>query len=326
MLNKSYEYYPCVNTDAETLACFAGATEGCFRYHPYLEKLTKHFNVILFNYPGIGGMEYEEDYTIEILAKKFLKVLDALNIETFHVMGHSMGGFVSQRLATQVPERVKRLVLVSTGFGSFAHTEAFYRMINFKEFGMKSVFSKYFVENHPEKVDEFIQDKKEKIENKFIVPRASLACIFAGSRFSSFGELNKIKAETLVIHGVDDYVTELKMGETVSKLIQNSRILKLQKIGHYPLIEDDSVIDNIIAFLTNEAEIGELASNSYTLSEDLLKMDKSFKVGVNSEEYTEVFKDIFIYKKYQKEEALHAYLNVVNSGAADNELYGIKSL
>jgi len=326
MLDKSYEYYPCVNEGAKNLACFAGSTEGCFRYYPYLEKLTKQFNVILFNYPGIGGMPLEEDYTVESIAERFLEILNSLKIDKFYAMGHSMGGFVGQRLAIEYPERIEKLVLVSTGFGSFAHTESFYNMVNFKEFGIKSVFSKDFVENHPEKVDAFIEDKKERIESYFIAPRASLSTIFAGSRFSSFSELYKIKAETLVIHGIDDYVTDLKMGETMSKLIDNSRILKLKSVGHYPLIEDDSTIDSVIDFMTEKAEVGELSNNSYVVSEDLLKMDKSFKKGVNTEEYTQTFRDIFIHKKYQKEEALHKYLSIVNKNDVEDDLYGIKSL
>lgn len=43
-------------------------------------------------------------------------VLDALGIESAHVLGMSMGGFVAFHLAHRRPERVKSLVLVDGGF------------------------------------------------------------------------------------------------------------------------------------------------------------------------------------------------------------------
>ena len=44
-------------------------------------------------------------------------MLDALDVERVAVAGWSMGGFVAQRLAARAPERVERLVLLSTDAG-----------------------------------------------------------------------------------------------------------------------------------------------------------------------------------------------------------------
>jgi pimeloyl-ACP methyl ester carboxylesterase len=43
-------------------------------------------------------------------------VLDALALESIHVLGMSMGGFVAVELATRCPNRVKSLVLIDGGF------------------------------------------------------------------------------------------------------------------------------------------------------------------------------------------------------------------
>ncbi len=41
-------------------------------------------------------------------------LMDALNIERAHVLGHSMGGCIAQELVINYPERVEKLILFST--------------------------------------------------------------------------------------------------------------------------------------------------------------------------------------------------------------------
>ena len=43
-------------------------------------------------------------------------LLDRLGIDSIHVCGMSMGGYVAMRLAAQQPARVKSLILVDGGF------------------------------------------------------------------------------------------------------------------------------------------------------------------------------------------------------------------
>src|SRR5206468_1851539 len=50
------------------------------------------------------------------------ELLGRLGVERADVLGHSMGGGVALRLAVQHPARVRRLVLLSTGFAQ----EGFY--------------------------------------------------------------------------------------------------------------------------------------------------------------------------------------------------------
>jgi len=44
-------------------------------------------------------------------------VLDAVGVERAHVVGYSMGGMISQLIATEHADRVEQLVLMSTHFG-----------------------------------------------------------------------------------------------------------------------------------------------------------------------------------------------------------------
>ena len=57
-------------------------------------------------------------YTVRRLAGFAAGVLDAVGVERAHVLGVSLGGAVAQELARSFPDRVDRLVLVSTGYGA----------------------------------------------------------------------------------------------------------------------------------------------------------------------------------------------------------------
>jgi pimeloyl-ACP methyl ester carboxylesterase len=57
-------------------------------------------------------------YTIGDMARDAVGLLDALGVDDAHVVGASMGGFISQTMAIAHPERVRSLTLVMTSTGS----------------------------------------------------------------------------------------------------------------------------------------------------------------------------------------------------------------
>jgi pimeloyl-ACP methyl ester carboxylesterase len=58
-------------------------------------------------------------YTLDALAGHVVDVMDALGLERAVLVGHSMGGGISVRVATSAPERVAGLVLLApVGFGA----------------------------------------------------------------------------------------------------------------------------------------------------------------------------------------------------------------
>ena len=53
-------------------------------------------------------------YTTELMARDALLLADDIGWSSFHIVGISMGGMISQRLALLAPERVRSLTLVAT--------------------------------------------------------------------------------------------------------------------------------------------------------------------------------------------------------------------
>lgn len=60
-------------------------------------------------------MEY---YSLKELAADALALLDALAIDRVHVVGYSLGGVVAQQMVLDHPDRINRLVVIS----SFAYS------------------------------------------------------------------------------------------------------------------------------------------------------------------------------------------------------------
>ncbi|MDQ3466237.1 MAG: alpha/beta hydrolase [Actinomycetota bacterium] len=74
--------------------------------------------VVRFDAPGVGSSPTPRlPLSMSALARLAVSVLDAVGLDDADVLGFSYGGAVAQQLAVDAPERVRRLVLVSTSCG-----------------------------------------------------------------------------------------------------------------------------------------------------------------------------------------------------------------
>jgi pimeloyl-ACP methyl ester carboxylesterase len=81
----------------------------------FLGGLEDGFELILFDNRGAGRSgPLEGEHTIADLAGDALGLLDALEIDSAHVVGISMGGMVAQEIVLSAPERVRTLTLGCT--------------------------------------------------------------------------------------------------------------------------------------------------------------------------------------------------------------------
>src|SRR3954468_8858056 len=84
----------------------------------FLEELRGNFDLIVFDNRGMGLSGHAElPFTVADLAGDAAALLDALEIETAHVVGISMGGMIAQELALAHPERIRTLTLGATFCG-----------------------------------------------------------------------------------------------------------------------------------------------------------------------------------------------------------------
>ncbi|MBC2680224.1 pyrimidine utilization protein D [Pseudomonas baltica] len=80
-----------------------------------LALLGEHFRVVTYDHAGTGRSpaQLPEGYCIAHMAEELLALLDELDIEQCHFMGHALGGLVGLELAAMCPERLSSLVLIN---------------------------------------------------------------------------------------------------------------------------------------------------------------------------------------------------------------------
>ncbi|NKY53036.1 alpha/beta fold hydrolase [Nocardia vermiculata] len=90
---------------------------GWSNFAKNLPVFARTFRTIVVDMPGFGASPdrtYDRPYP-EIAAGAIVTLLDDLGIEKAHLLGNSMGGWVSLETAALAPERVDRMVLMGPG-------------------------------------------------------------------------------------------------------------------------------------------------------------------------------------------------------------------
>jgi len=80
-----------------------------------IDGLAAERDVIAFDNTGVGGTSGTTPDTVEQMADDAVAFLDALGLPKVDLFGYSLGGFVAQATALAYPNRVRKLVLASTG-------------------------------------------------------------------------------------------------------------------------------------------------------------------------------------------------------------------
>jgi pimeloyl-ACP methyl ester carboxylesterase len=93
---------------------FLHAAGGAGTWPEFNARLARRFDVIAPDHPGFGKSdEFPEAEGVDDLVYHYLDVLDALGLESVHVVGASFGGWIAAELAVAAPHRVRSLVLLS---------------------------------------------------------------------------------------------------------------------------------------------------------------------------------------------------------------------
>ncbi len=103
------------DADAPTLVLSSGLGGSAGFWAGDLALLGEQFRVVTYDHAGTGRSpaQLPEGYSIEHMAEELLGLLDELNIERCHFMGHALGGLVGLALAALQPQRLSSLVLIN---------------------------------------------------------------------------------------------------------------------------------------------------------------------------------------------------------------------
>jgi pimeloyl-ACP methyl ester carboxylesterase len=219
----------------------------------------KYYRVIALDHRDVGDSDQTLDhYNIGDQANDAAAVLQALGITKTHVVGISMGGFISLELTLRNPQLVDKLVLTSTSGGGITNVPAsprlwggmlFREKLEVGELARKTytrIMAPGYAQSHPERMEEIIQIARYRPMSREAYARQFRACLQHNVAF----RLNQIKAPTLVIHGDKDPLVPIPNGRRLARKIPGAKFIVYPGIGHIPIIENaERYNQDVLAFL-----------------------------------------------------------------------------
>jgi pimeloyl-ACP methyl ester carboxylesterase len=182
-------------------------------------------------------------YTLDDMAADAAGLLDALDIEAAHIVGASMGGYISQLIAINHPGRVLSLTSIMSGpsrdEGVPPTPEAaavlFAKPPSSREesIEMALVGRRAFIGSGDPFDEAFERARATRAVQRAYYPvgagRQLLAIIAAEPRLE---RLQGVRMPTLVIHGQDDILVPIENGRIVAAAVPGARLLELEAMGH----------------------------------------------------------------------------------------------
>jgi 3-oxoadipate enol-lactonase len=107
-------YYE-VHGEGEPLLLVMGLAADTMAWAMQVPAFSAHYRTIIFDNRDVGQSSMAAaPYEITDLAQDTLSLADALELESFHLVGASMGGAIAQEVALAAPDRVRTLTLAMT--------------------------------------------------------------------------------------------------------------------------------------------------------------------------------------------------------------------
>ena len=104
-------HYEISGKGTENLILLHGFMENLMIWEDMETKFSDKFRLIKIDLPGHGRSAVQKEVSIESMAENVKEVAEHLKIEDFHILGHSMGGYVALAFAEKYPEVLKTLTL-----------------------------------------------------------------------------------------------------------------------------------------------------------------------------------------------------------------------
>ena len=222
----------------------------------FLERLARHWRVLIPRHLGFGGSERPEGFrSVHDLAYLYLDVLEQQHLKEVVLVGSSFGGWLALEMCVRSVERVGRLVLIDTLGVKFGGREE-REIADIYALPAEEVLRRTFYEPASAAPDYATLDDDE---------AASIASDRAATALYGWRPymhdpglrrwLHRVRVPALVIWGQSDGIVSPDYGEGLCRSLPDARFELIREAGHYPQIEQpEAVADAIERFVRAEVE------------------------------------------------------------------------
>ena len=229
----------------EALVLIPGLGAGHQAWFRQLPAFRKHFRVITYDPRSIGRSDRpRQPYGFRTLADDIVGLMDCLAVKRAHIVGQSLGGAVAQEVAIDYPDRVLKLVLVSSaiaGGDDNSVNPASMETLGIGGEGQQIDFSKLNTRKTMSALigvsfNKALYRKAMQFLSRFFVKPEMFDGLSdqlrAISGYNTFDRLHLIKARTLVITGAEDRIVSPRSSEKLASNIPDARLVMVKGGSH----------------------------------------------------------------------------------------------
>ena len=232
-------YYE-VHGEGEPLLAVMGLSADTLAWVLNTPVFAQSHRTIVFDNRDVGQSSYADGpYEIADMAQDALALADALELDSFHLLGLSMGGAIAQEIALAAPERIRTLTLAVT----FAHAGNWARQLA----------ATWGARRRKQSQEEFVDEllllnlSEQFFENEEMVayarqmtlanphpqdPEGFVRQLEASSRHDARDRLGSLSVPTHVIGGEHDILVPVWKSRELAELIPGARLTVMEAAPH----------------------------------------------------------------------------------------------
>lgn len=230
-----------------------GAAGDAWRF--MTPHLTSKYTVITYDLRGHGTSPMpESEFGLDELVTDLEQLRITLNLEKWHLAGHSLGGMIGPAYARKFPDRVLSLGLFSTAAGRTEDDSAkVWGVVKaMEEKGIDQIlptltdrwFTDGFIENNPDLVERRLKQVLSTDAEIFM----NVFRIYAGTEMMPW--LHEIDHPSIIITGEFDGGCNPRLNKLIDAAMPNSELVILEHLKHSILAEaGELVAEHYMRFL-----------------------------------------------------------------------------
>jgi pimeloyl-ACP methyl ester carboxylesterase len=229
---------------------FIHGASGFSERQPFVAQLSARRRLIAPSHPGFGKSSLPDWLdSIDDIAHIYLELMDTLGLDKADLIGCSIGGWIAAEMATKVPERVSKLVMVGPVGVKVGSADK----LDIPDiFAMPQADVNKLVYHDPAKVPDIAKMPDDELAIMFRNRETTALLVWEPWMHSTKlkHRLHRVKAPALFIRGASDGLVSADYLKAYAALLPNARTLTIPAAGHAPHLEQpDAFASAVLEFL-----------------------------------------------------------------------------
>jgi pimeloyl-ACP methyl ester carboxylesterase len=228
---------------------FLHGANGLPQWLPFFDALGDGYEVLVPEHPGFGASDDPPWIrNVPDLALFYLDVFEELRLERFHLIGHSLGGWLAAEIAIRDRSRLKSVTIMSAAGIRVPGLPSGDLFIWGPEETIRNVYCDQALAERLIAIKPTEEQMDMMLKNRFTATKFGWHPRWLNPDLEKW--LHRIKVPSLVVWGREDNIFPWQYAELWMKRLPNARrLVMVERCGHAPHAEKaDEVIPAVRAF------------------------------------------------------------------------------